>query len=390
MVSEKQLELCEYKVLGQLPNPFLFKNGETVRTISDWARRRKELYESAVEIQFGTMPPSPERVDVELLFNGKTQQSYRITAWEQNKYISFLMKLIIPQKVTFPVIINGDLCSNYYLQPGFIDAAVSEGIGWVFFDRTELAHDVMGEGRRQGSLYNLYPGYSFGAIGAWAWGYSRCIDALEQICTPEIDLEWTTASGHSRGGKAAILAGAVDERIKIVNPNQACLGGGGCYRIHSQGDYPGLDRWPSETLRDICKDTGFWFGPDLEKYIGCEEKMPFDAHYLKAMIAPRILLVSEAAGDMWANPVGAWQTTIAAQEVFQFLDVPENLFWYFREGTHYHKVSDIRMLVNVINHCRNGTKLEDGFYNRPFKAYKKIYDWTVPIKSDASQRGEET
>ena len=54
------------------------------------------------------------------------------------------------------------------------------------------------------------------------------------------------------------------------------------------------------------------------------------------------------AGDIWANPVGSWQTTMAAKEVYRFLDAEENLFWYFRPGTHYHDLNDIQMLVNII------------------------------------------
>ena len=41
---------------------------------------------------------------------------------------------------------------------------------------------MQGEGRRKGQLYDAYPDYTFGAIGAWAWGYSRCVDALEILC----------------------------------------------------------------------------------------------------------------------------------------------------------------------------------------------------------------
>ncbi len=379
MYSKKQLKLYDYKVLGKLPNPFLFDNGELVKSLEDWNLRREEIYRTAVELQFGTIPPIPDYTEVELLSEGKQKRNYKIYCGRQDKCISFLLKLILPQQRNCPIIIDGDLGSNYYMQPGFIDTALESGIGWAYFDRTELAHDVKEEGRGHGALYQLYPEYTFGAIGAWAWAFCRCVDVLEKLMLQEIDLKWIVACGHSRGGKAAILAGAIDERFKVINPNEACLGGGGCYRFYSIGDYPGLDRWPSETLKDIWAETGFWFGPELGQYVNHEEALPFDAHFLKAMVAPRILVVSEAGGDMWANPVGSWHTTIAAKEVYQFMGVPDNLLWYYRDGTHFHKSEDIQMLVNAIKHCRDGTLLSDSFFKRPFMQYEKIYDWEAPI-----------
>ena len=380
-INDNMLRLSTYKVIGELPNPFKFNDGTEVRTKEDWNRRRTEMLDAAVDMQFGVFPPAPDYFDVELLFKGKEQSSYKVTAGTKKRQVSFLMKVMLPSETgKCPVIINGDLCANYHMQPGYVDAALSKGIGWVFFDRTELAHDVQGEGRGRGALYKVYFEHDFGAIAAWAWGYSRCVDTLHQIHDQSIDLNWISATGHSRGGKVAILAGAVDERIRVVNPNEACLGGGGCYRIYSEGDYLDLDRWPSETLNDILKETDFWFGPEMGSYIGRENTLPFDAHYLKALIAPRILFVSEAAGDMWANPVGAWQTTIAAKEVFDYLGVPDNLFWYYRSGTHYHKTIDVQMLVNVILHCRDGVPLIDGYYVTPFCKHEKIFSWKAPIK----------
>ena len=379
-VNENMLQLVSYKVLGQLPNPFVFEDGTEVRSINDWPPRRKEIAKVTVDMQFGHIPPAPAKLNVELLSIGKSQRSYKITAGSDTKQVSFLMKLILPPGFQngCPVIVDGDNCANYFIQPGFLNAGLQNGIGWALFDRTELAHDVKNEGRSQGALYEVYPDYDFGAIGAWAWGYCRCIDALELLGLPEVDLAWIASSGHSRGGKAAILAGAIDERFRVVNPNEACLGGGGCYRIHSTGKYLDLDRWPSETLWDIMEETEFWFGPEMRKYINQEKNLPFDSHFLKSLIAPRVLLVSEAAGDMWANPVGSWQTTMAAQEVYRFLNAESNLYWYFRTGTHFHKTADIEMLVNVILHCRDGVQLNENFFMRPFQAYDKIFDWECP------------
>ena len=115
-------------------------------------------------------------------------------------------------------------------------------------------------------------------------------------------------------------------------------------------------------------------GPELGDYADREADLPFDAHFLKAMIAPRVLFVSEAAGDLWANPVGSWMTTMAAGKVYDFLGAPQNLYWYFREGTHFHTVGDVSMLVNVIKRQRDpAIPMAEGFFEAPFAPFDPIY-----------------
>ena len=378
-LTSDMLRIVSYKTLGELPNPFIYQNGKKLTQPAEWANRRTEISTMAVDFQFGTIPPPPEYFNVELLSLGKNQRSYKIHAGTEKKHIDFLMKVIMPAGTDRPFIIDGDLCSPYFTKEGFLEAALSNDIGWVLFDRTELAHDVVGEGSRQGELYQIYPEYQFGALGAWAWGYSRCIDALVTLCLPQVDIGCLAVTGHSRGGKAALLAGAIDQRIAIVNPNEACLGGSGCYRIQIEGDYLDLPRWRSETLEDILSDTDFWFGPDMKSYCGRAEDLPFDAHYLKAMVAPRILFDSEAAGDVWANPVGSWMTTIAAKEVYKFLSAEQNLFWYFRPGTHYHTAQDIGMLVNIILKVHDAHLIRDDFFRLPFTPVDLAFSWRNPL-----------
>jgi hypothetical protein len=88
--------------------------------------------------------------------------------------------------------------------------------------------------------------------------------------------------------------------------------------------------------------------------------------------------VSEAADDIWANPVGSLMTTRAAAEVYKFLGSPENLYWYFRPGYHYHKVDDLKMLINLIKHKTEGRALDENFFKAPFPEPAPIYDWTSP------------
>jgi hypothetical protein len=93
----------------------------------------------------------------------------------------------------------------------------------------------------------------------------------------------------------------------------------------------------------------FWFGPRLSEYIGREAELPFDQHFLKAAIAPRLLLTTEALGDLWANPAGTWQTHAAAREVYRFLGVEERIGIWYRAGGHAHGRADLETLLDFMD-----------------------------------------
>ncbi len=369
---ENMLKVTKYEVLGQLPDLFTAEDGSRVKTLADWAKRRKELWKTAVELQYGTLPPSPDFLEVEKLFVSPSHSTYRIITGKKDKPVSFIMRVVRPNdEKKFPVIVDGDMCFEYAFDKEFLAAATGQGIGWALFDRTELARDIGGEGRRKGQLYEAYPEYTFGAVGAWAWGYARCVDALLQLDIVESDK--IIFSGHSRGGKTTLLAGVMDERASIVNPNETCAGAAGCYRVHMEAEpvFGGMHR--SERLADLMRNYPFWMGEGMLDYAERENELPFDEHFLKALVAPRTLFVSEAAHDIWANPLGSYQTTMAAKEAYKLLGAEENLYWYFRDGMHCHTVQDVKMLVNLAKHKWEREPLDKDFERAPFEKPAPIF-----------------
>lgn len=380
--DEKSLQVTSYEVLGELPNPFICKDGTVADTKEKWQQRRKEMYKDVIELQYGTQPPAPEFLEVEVLHRGGKGRSntYLLHTGTKEHPVTFGMRIFFPNcDGPWPVVVDGDGCFNYFCDKAFYETFTNKGIALVVFNRTELAHDIKDEPREKaGQLYRAYPDKTFGALGAWAWGFSRCVDALEQI--GGFDMSLIAFTGHSRGGKTAMLAGVLDERAAIVCPNESNAGSCSCYRIHMAALQENGNEQRSETLADISKNFPYWFGPDLAQYAEKEAQLPFDCHFLKAMVAPRTLIIAEAISDIWTNPIGSWQTTQAAKEVFKLLDAEDNLYWYFRRGFHMHKVEDVRRLVSVIEHKRHGTPVEDTFFVTPFEQPARIFDWKCPEK----------
>lgn len=401
-IHENLIKITDYNLKGKLPNPFVFDDGTELTNPKDWQKRRREIYKTAIELQYGTMPPEPEFLRVEPIYLaglGKLN-TFRIITGKKNYPVSFTMTVFRPKKEgKFPAVVYGDMCFHLAYDKDWVSIITDKDINLVAFNRTELFPDIarynleeamvgkdcnlykMGKdmvesfekGDRVGQLAEAYPEYTFGAIGAWAWGYSRCVDALELL--DFVDMDCIAFTGHSRGGKATMLAGALDERAHIVNPNEACAGGCSCYRLQiSAICEDGVTR-TSEPISNIFHHFPMWMSKELRPYIDNEENLPFDAHYLKAMVAPRILFVSEAASDIMSNPVGSWQTTMGAKEVYKFLDCEENLLWYYRKGGHGQPIEDIEQLVNVIMHYKKGEKLNNKYFKTPFIKPQLAFDW---------------
>jgi hypothetical protein len=325
----------------------------------DWPLRRKELLDAVLEIEYGPIPPPAplriERLNEHTLRGTAVHHSqFRLIA-ETTPAVSFILDLLIPPtSAPCPVILNGDLCWRY-LSDDITQMILERGYSLAAFNRTEIVPDHAEYGRSIG-LYAAFPELDFGALAAWAWGYHRAVDFL--LTLPEVDHSKIAITGHSRGGKTALLAGAADERIALTNPNDSGCGGAGCFRIQGQG---------SETLEDIVTRFPFWFSPKFQGYIRRESELPFDQHFLKAAVAPRCLLTTEALGDLWANPSGTWHTHEAAKEIYRFLGVEHHIGIGYRQGGHAHSLADFQTLLDFADWQFFGKPPQLQFNRNPFR-----------------------
>jgi len=244
---------------------------------------------------------------------------------------------------------GGDMTLTKLIPGG---AEVKTGDMLAEFDRTDLANDK----KNVPYALNLaYPDYDPSALTAWAWGFHRVVDYLQTL--PSVDKSHIAATGHSRGGKAVLLAGALDERIALTNPNDSGCGGAGCYRYQAE---------KSEDIAAITKSFPFWFVPRFQEFIGQVDKLPFDQHSVKALVAPRALLSTEALGDLWANPSGTQRTHLAAKQVYDFLGAPDKTAIFFREGKHEHNADDWNVLLDFADKTFFNKAVERKFDNLAF------------------------
>jgi hypothetical protein len=171
---------------------------------------------------------------------------------------------------------------------------------------------------------------------------SRVADYLES--QPFADKTKLIAVGHSRLGKATLIAGAFDERFAMVAPVGSGCAGTGAFRFN------GVGRGGKEGVEEFTQKFPQQVSPRLPLFSGHVDNLPFDQHWLMALVAPRPLISVEALDDSVCNGTAVKQSYLAAKAVYEFLGAPDKLGVNFRPGGHAFNAEDWKAILDFADH----------------------------------------
>ena len=355
--------------IAELPDPFVFTDGHRASTPEEWPARRTEMLELLLKYEYGHVPPAPGDVALDAVLESGTRfegasafRSFRIK-FGPALTLSTTVHLYLPATASGPL----PLILRFGLGGEHAPAANAAGFAFACLDQTSLDPDTEGHDE-VGPAQAAYPDFDWGSVAVWAWGASRALDYL--VTLPEIEATKVVITGHSRTGKAALLAGALDDRFAFVVPNGSGAGGAAVFRHAPKG---------IETLKLIMEPGRFksWFQADFGQFGDAVERLPFDQHFLRAIIAPRPVLSTDAFGDQWANPEGTQLGWMAAQPVYDFLGAPEHNLIHVRAGGHDQLAEDFAVLLQVAEAYFRRAEVPADFWTTPFPELKPLFSWTA-------------
>jgi hypothetical protein len=324
-----------------LPDPLVLKNGKKVTTAKVWRQqRRAEIVEDFDREIYGRVPKVTPKVNWEV--SSTTRETNGDVPVITEKLIGHvdnssypLIKVDIQLTLTTPANASGPVPVimefGFVFPPGVRPPApppgtpgpsgptwqqqvLARGWGYASIIPNTIQADN-GAGLTQGIIGLCNQGQprkldDWGALRAWAWGASRALDYFES--DKSVDAKQVGLEGHSRYGKATIVAMAYDQRFAIAYVSSSGEGG---VKLHRRN--------AGELVENVAGTGEYhWMAGNFIKYAGplTWNDMPVDSHELIALCAPRPVFISSGAkGDGWVDAKGMFLAAAAAGPVYKLL-----------------------------------------------------------------------
>ena len=330
-------------IFGPPPDPLILKDGKKVTNAEAWwKQRRREIMEDFEREIYGRVPASVPNVKWEVVSTTQEMNGDRAVVTKKlvghadnSSYpkipVSINLAVTTPARATKPVPVMMELALSpevlaalakrfpdmFRAQPGptWQQQVLARGWGYAEYIPTTVQADT-GDGLQSGIIGLTNKGQprnldDWGALRAWAWGASRALDYLET--DKAVDAKQVGIEGHSRYGKAALVAMAFDPRFAIGYISSSGESGAKLYRRNF-----------GEQIGNIAGTGEYhWMAGNFLKYDGplTENDLPVDANELIALCAPRPVFIGSGAidGDGWTDPKGMFLAAVGAGPVYRLL-----------------------------------------------------------------------
>lgn len=341
------------ELLQERSLPDLFTNlaGQKVETKEMWQSRREELKAVLAEQYHGKCQVHTKNVQAEVLkrdeqwaFAGKAiYERLNLTVEMEEGSYSYPCHLVLPKSAEkVPVFVYMSFEPGYVEELLPTEEIIDNGFGIACFCYEDIAPaEKDGCEKGLGAFGGRVTDDAWGKTAMWAWAASRLTDYI--VTRDEIDTKRIAVAGHSRLGKAALVAGALDERFSLVISNDSGGAGAAIFR--------GKEGEMVKNFREGGTSC-LWFCKNFCQYVRREHEMPFDMHFLTALIAPRNLYIASAEEDLHADPKSEFLNAVETSKVYEFLGMeglvtpdcfPEtnrvlgegNIGYHRRSGTHF-------------------------------------------------------
>ncbi|QHN03757.1 acetylxylan esterase [Granulicella sp. WH15] len=325
-----------------LPDPLVLNNGKKVTSAKVWWNvRRPELFELFDREIYGRMPKNTPKVTWEVKstkegMNGDVPIVTKslVGHVDNSAYplitVDIQLELTTPAKASgpVPVMMEFGFIGPRPVRPGasappppppgptWQQQVLAKGWGYAELSPASIQADN-GGGLTEGIIGLVNKGQprkldDWGALRAWAWGASRALDYFET--DKAVDAKQVGIEGHSRYGKATVVAMAYEPRFAIAYVSSSGEGGAKLSRRN----------W-GEIVENVAGTNEYhWMAGNFLKYAGPLQwkDLPVDAHELIALCAPRPVFISGgalAAGDGWVDAKGMFMAAVAAGPVYRLL-----------------------------------------------------------------------
>lgn len=328
------------KPYSPLPDPLTLKNGKKVTSAKVWwNQRRAEIVEDFDREVYGRAPKVTPKVNWETV-STTNEEKYGVPVVtkqlvghvDNSAYptvtVDIKLTLTTPSKaVNVPVMMELMFqlpprpanAPPLPQQPGtpWQQQVLEKGWGYATLVPTSIQADN-GAGLTAGIIGLVNKGQprkadDWGALRAWAWGVSRALDYFET--DKAVNAKMVGLEGHSRYGKATLVAMAYEPRLAIAFVSSSGAGGA---KIHRRNNY-------GEMVENVAAPSEYhWMAGNYLKYAGplTANDLPVDSHELVALCAPRPVFISAGSvekGDGWVDAKGMFLAAAHAGSVYKLL-----------------------------------------------------------------------